>query len=319
MSGDLRAAVIGVGYLGRWHAEKFAAMEGVELLGVVDIDPERAAEVSAQVGAPAFADHRQIIDRVDLVSIAVPTGQHFTVARDFLAAGRHVLLEKPMTRTLAEADALIELATAKQVVLQVGHLERFNQAVLALQGVVREPRIVFSHRLAPYRARGADVSVVLDLMIHDIDIVLQTVGSTIEAVESVGCVGPSGRTDIANARLRFANGCVANITASRVSDETMRKFRVYGDDIVASVDCQARRIALCGCVADSGHDDRLGSLEQTFAPGDPLLDEIASFVAAVREGRPPLVSGDDGRRALEVALRIESCLGSGRGREGLNA
>lgn len=304
----LRAAVIGVGFLGRFHAQKLAAAEGVELVAVVDTDPGRAEEVAAESGTLALTDYRQILDRVDLVTIAVPTRCHFAIARDFLAAGRHVLLEKPITENIFEADELIRLAALNKVVFQAGHLERFNPAIMAMQGVVKDPRIVFSHRLAPYKLRGTDVSVVLDLMIHDIDILLQTIPSRISNLRSVGVVGPSGQPDIVNARLQFENGCIANVTASRVSSESRRQFRVFGVDQVASVDCQARRLAVLS--RDNTAASGVAMEEKSFAQGDPLREEIEAFVTAVREGTPPLVSGEDGRRALEVALQIDSRLES---------
>ncbi len=305
--GKLRAAVIGVGYLGRFHAQKLAAMDAVELVGVVDSSRQRAEEVAAEVGTGAFTDYREILDRIDLACIAVPTHHHFPVARDCLAAGRHILLEKPITQTTEEADELIRLAAEQRLVFQVGHLERFNPAVLALKGVINNPLFVESHRLAPFKPRGTDVNVVLDLMIHDIDIILNIVPSSVKLVNSVGVPVISEEVDIANARLQFENGCVANVTASRVSREAMRKIRIFQADAYISIDYQARKIAI---LRKEGKGLAVPGLpqvtmeEKTFEQGDALREEIQAFVTAVREGTPPLVTGEDGKRALELALEI---------------
>jgi len=307
----LRAAVIGVGYLGRFHAQKYRDHAGVTLVGVVDASRERAAEVAAEVGCVAFTDHRELIGQVDLVSIAVPTQYHFAVARDCLANRIHVLLEKPITQTIAEADELIRLADQYGLVLQVGHLERFNPAVLALQGVLNNPLFIESHRLAPFKPRGTDVNVVLDLMIHDIDILLSLVRHPIITINSVGLPVLSGEVDIANARLQFANGCVANVTASRASRETMRKIRIFQKDAYIAIDYQNRSIAIYkrqpGANLIPGLPDVVVE-ERSFAQSDALRDEIAAFVAAVANGTPPVVSGEDGKRALEVAMQISSRL-----------
>ena len=227
MSNKLRAAVIGVGYLGRFHAQKFQSNPDVDLIGVVDADATRAAEIASEVNTQAFTDYRDILSQVDLVSIVVPTKYHFAVAKDCFNAGCHVLLEKPVTQTVAEADELIRLADSKGLVFQVGHLERFNPAVMALKGVLQNPQFIESHRLAPFKTRGTDVNVVLDLMIHDIDILLSLVAHPVKTINSVGVPVLSEEVDIANARLQFENGCVANVTASRASRETMRKMRIF--------------------------------------------------------------------------------------------
>ncbi len=307
----LRALVIGVGYLGRFHAQKFAALEDVELIGVVDASAERAAEVAAEVGTRAYTDYRSLLDQVDLVSVVVPTQEHFQVARDCFAAGCHVLLEKPVTRTVEEADQLIELARSKNLVFQVGHLERFNPAILALQGVIKNPQFIESHRLAPFKPRGTDVNVVLDLMIHDIDIILSIVGHPIKTVNSVGVPVLSAEVDIANARLQFENGCVANVTASRVSREAMRKVRIFQPDAYISIDYQERKIAIYRKLEGESMIPGLPNIameEKSFTQSDALLAEIRSFVEVARQGGRPVVSGEDGRRALEVALQINTRL-----------
>lgn len=307
----LRAAVFGVGYLGRFHAQKYAGHGGVELVGVVDNNPQRAAEVAAEVGCAAFTDHRELLGKVDLVSIAVPTQFHHAVARDSLLAGCHVLVEKPITQTVAEAEELITLAAERKLVLQVGHLERFNPAVKALDGLLDNPLFIESHRLAPFKPRGTDVNVVLDLMIHDIDILLSLVRHPITTINSVGLPVLSGEVDIANARLQFANGCVANVTASRASRETLRKIRIFQKDAYFSIDYQNRSIAVFkrqpGANLIPGLPDIVME-ERAFPQGDPLRDEIEAFIAAVRDGTEPVVSGEDGKRALEVAMQISTRL-----------
>jgi predicted dehydrogenase len=309
--GKLRAAVIGVGHHGRLHARKYQLNPDVELVGVVDIDAETAAEVAGEVGAHPFADYREILPLVDLVSVVVPTQQHYAVAKGCFEAGCHVLLEKPVTRTLEEADELIRLAESKGLVFQAGHLERFNPAVLALRDVLQNPQFIESDRLAPFRPRGTDVNVVLDLMIHDIDLLLSMIPYPVKTVNSVGVPVLSEEVDIANARLQFENGCVANVTASRASRETMRKMRIFQQDAYISIDFQSHEIAIYRKQAGQHLIPGLPNIgveRSIFEKGDPLRDEIDAFVAAVRDGTPPLVSGDDGRRALEIAIRISGRL-----------
>ena len=303
----LRAAVIGVGYLGRFHAQKYRNNPDVDLIGIVDTNAGRADEVAAEVGARSFTDYRDILSLVDLVSIVVPTRYHFAVAKDCFSAGCHVLLEKPVTQTVAEAEDLIQLADSEGLVFQVGHLERFNPAVLALKGVLKNPQFIESHRLAPFKPRGTDVNVVLDLMIHDIDILLSLVMHPIKTINSVGVPVLSDEVDIANARLQFENGCVANVTASRASREAMRKMRIFQQDAYISIDFQSRKIAIYRKKTGLNLIPGLPGVtieERTFDQGDSLQDEINAFVASVRDGSPPVVSGADGKRALEVAMQI---------------
>jgi predicted dehydrogenase len=307
----LRAAVIGVGYLGRFHAQKYAALENVDLVGVVDASRERAEEVAAEVGTAAFTDYRRLLDSVDVVSIVVPTQHHYSVARECLEAGCHILLEKPVTQTVEEADRLIRLAEARNLIFQVGHLERFNPAVLALEGVLKNPQFIESHRLAPFKTRGTDVNVVLDLMIHDIDIILSMVPSGIKLVNSVGIPVLSEEVDIANARLQFENGCVANVTASRVSREAVRKIRIFQSDAYISIDYQSRKISIFrkddGGVPVPGLPN-VSMEEKSFEQSDALLAEITAFIDSVRSGTAPVVTGEDGKRALELALQINGKL-----------
>jgi predicted dehydrogenase len=303
----LRAGVIGVGYLGRFHAQKYAALENVDLVGVADVSRERAEKVAAEVGTTAFTNYGELLAQVDLVSIVVPTQHHFPVAKECLEAGCHILLEKPVTQTVAEADELIRMAADRHLVFQVGHLERFNPAILALRGVLKNPLFIESHRLAPFKTRGTDVNVVLDLMIHDIDIILNMVPSTVKVVNSVGVPVLSNEVDIANARLQFENGCVANVTASRASREAMRKIRIFQSDAYISIDYQERKIAIFRKGGEGLPIPGLPNVtmeEKSFEQGDALLAEIRAFIDAVGTGTAPPVTGEDGKRALELALQI---------------
>ena len=302
----IRAAVIGVGYLGRFHAQKYAQAPGCELVAVVDPRAEAREEVAAELKVRALEDYRGLLGAVDAVSVVTPTPTHFPLARDFLAAGVHVLVEKPITETPEEARELIALAARQQRVLQVGHLERFNAAILAAEPYLNAPRFVECHRLAPYRERGTDVNVVLDLMIHDIDIVQTIVGAPIVSIDAVGTPVFSEEIDIANARIRFANGCVANATASRVSMKTERKLRIFEDDAYLSLDLQQKILTL---IRKRAPGEPAGPLpvsieEQSLEPGDALRAEIESFLACIRAGRAPVVTGEAGLMALETAMRI---------------
>jgi predicted dehydrogenase len=304
----LRAAVVGVGYLGRFHAEKYAANPRAELVAVVDVDAERAREVAEALGAEALVDHRALAGRIDCASIAVPTQQHFEVARDLLEDGIDVLVEKPVTTTVEEAKALVELAVRGARVFQVGHLERFNPAVLALEGLVTQPRFIECHRLAPFSERGTDVDVVLDLMIHDLDVILSMVPSALRSVEAVGVPVLTGSVDIANARLRFANGCIANITASRVSMKRERKLRIFQADAYLAVDYGERRVLICRREPDGDGQAALTLEDREVPEGDALEAEIDAFLRAVSAREAPAVSGWDGLRALEVAHIIRESL-----------
>jgi predicted dehydrogenase len=302
----IRAAVVGVGYLGRFHAQKYAGAESCELVGVVDARPEAREKVASELRTEAYADHRELIGKVDAVSIATTTPAHFPIARDFLLAGVHVLVEKPITESLDEARQLIELAKAKGCVLQVGHLERFNAAILAAEPYLKAPRFVECHRLAPYKERGTDVNVVLDLMIHDIDIVQTIVGSPIVSIDAIGTTVFSDEIDIANARIHFESGCVANATASRVSMKTERKLRVIQDDTYLSLDLQQKSLTLMRRLPGTPGPGQLPvSIDElSFEQGDALKAEIESFLDCIRTGKPPVVGGQAGMQALETAMRI---------------
>ena len=233
-----RVAVVGAGYLGRFHAQKYAALDGVQLVAVADPDEAARERVAREAACAAVADYRQLLGEVDAVSVVTPTPLHHRVSREFLESGAHVLVEKPITATIEEARDLVATATRLGKVLQVGHLERFNPAIVAVEGILDRPRFVESNRLAPFKPRGTDVSVVLDLMIHDIDLILNIVGSPVASIDAVGAQVFTDEIDIANARLRFENGCVADATASRISMKSERKLRVFQSDAYLSIDLQ---------------------------------------------------------------------------------
>jgi predicted dehydrogenase len=297
----LRAAVVGVGYLGRFHAEKYASHAGAELVAVADVDPQRAHAVGAALGVEAVSDVGALLGRIDCASVAVPTQHHYAVTRALLDGGVDVLVEKPLTSTLDEAKTLVEVAVRGGRVLQVGHLERFNPAILALADLVTQPRFIECHRLAPFTERGTDVDVVLDLMIHDLDVILSMVPSAVRSVEAVGVPVLTPSVDIANARLRFANGCIANLTASRVSLKRERKLRIFQADAYLAVDYGERRVRICRREPSPDGQTALVLEEREVAERDPLEAEIDAFLCAVRERQPPPVTGWDGLRALEVA------------------
>ena len=302
----LRCAVIGVGYLGKFHAQKYAKTPGCELVAVVDSRQDVAEAVAGPLGCRALTDHRELLGEVDAVSIVVPTQAHHAVCLDFLRAGVHVLVEKPMTTTLAQADELIALADERKLTLAVGHLERFNPAALALEPLLADPRFIDSSRLAPFKPRATDVSVLLDLMIHDVDLILSLVDSEVDSVECSGARVLTSDIDIANARIRFANGCVANVTASRVSSKSERKMRVFQSQACHSLDFQSRTLTTYRGSADpmAAPENAIERQEQSFGEADPLYSEIVDFVGSIREGRAPKVGGRAGRRALEVVQRL---------------
>jgi predicted dehydrogenase len=306
----IRTAVVGVGYLGKFHADKYAACDQSELVAVVDADSARVAEVAGQLGVEALNDYRDLAGKVDAVSIVVPTRAHYEVAEYFLSRDVHLLLEKPMTATLEEARELNRLASEKGVVLQIGFLERFNPVYTALRNHCSVPRFIDASRIGPFKARGTDVSIVLDLMIHDLDIILSLVKSPIREIRATGAPVYSGNTDIANARIEFENGCVANVTASRISLKSERRMRVYQENSYLNVDFQERKIVRLG----RGQGEQMPGVpdvareEQSFPASDPLRDEIESFLSAVASGAVPPVTGQDGERALEAALMIEKAV-----------
>lgn len=302
----LRTAVIGVGYLGKFHAQKFAETSGSKLVAVVDVDAEARDRAARELGVEALADYRKLIGAVDAVSVVVPTPAHFQVAEAFLEGGAHVLVEKPITETVEQAARLVDIARQRNLVLQVGHLERFNPAVRALETQLHNPRFVESVRIAPYQVRGTDVDVVLDLMIHDIDLIQFIAGSPIDRVEAVGAAVITDKPDVANARIRFQSGCIANVTASRTSLKVERKIRIFQEACYFSADLHQKTVSVYRKGESTVGPLRLPiSIEQlTCDDEDALRLEIESFLAAVRNGTPPLVSGEDGKQALETAIDI---------------
>lgn len=302
------AAVVGVGYLGKFHAEKYAESDKASLVAVVDIDKARAESIGEQLGVAALSDYRELLGRVDCVSVAVPTRLHYEVASDFLKAGVDVLVEKPIASDIHQGRQLVDLAYARDRILQVGHLERFNPAIRRLENVIQEPRFVECHRLAPFVERGTDVDVVLDLMIHDIDVIASLVRSSVDRVEAIGVAVLTEKPDIANARITFANGCIANITASRVSIKRERKIRVFQTDAYLSIDYDQRRAQIYHKPPPGGGwmDIRAETIE--IKEADALADEIDAFLDCVRTRSLPLVSGAEGLRALEIASMISGQL-----------
>lgn len=302
----LRVGVIGVGYLGKFHAEKYAQMADVDLVAVVDVDEASAHKTAERLDTRAYLDHTDIYGKVDAVSIVTPTPSHFDVSRDFLDKGVDVLIEKPMTTTLKEADQLIALAREKGLIIQVGHLERFNPAVIALEDVIDGPMFIESHRLSIFKERATDVSVVLDLMIHDIDILLNFVGSKIKRIHSSGVAVITDRVDIANARLEFDNGCVANVTTSRVSMKNQRKIRLFQKNTYIAVDFAKREIITVrkGNGKEPGVIPGMQIHSRQFEEADALNTELQSFVRSVRTREKSKIPGEAGRNALAVALNI---------------
>jgi len=303
----LKIAVIGVGHLGEYHVQKYKAHPGVELVGVVDIDENRVHEIATRYHTTAYVDHHDILDRVDAVSLAVTTEMHFEVAKDVLAKGVHMLIEKPITYDLSEADILIRMAREMDLVLQVGLVERFNPAVVKMMTLLTRPVFVESHRMNLFTTRGLDVDVVLDLMIHDLDIILHMIPSEVREVHAVGMPVITDKTDIANARIVFEDGTAANLTASRVSGKMLRKIRVFQPDAYLSADCGKRQLTVISLdrqKRNSHNFPQVATAKKQYAESDPLNEEITAFVNAVSNRSEPVVTGEDGRNALRIALNI---------------
>ena len=301
----LRTAVVGVGYLGRFHAQKHRLVDGVELVAVCDRDVERARSVAAEVGTTAVADYRALLGQVDAVTIAATTAEHFALTKFFLEHDVHVLVEKPMTRTSAEAAVLTKLAAQRKLKLQVGHVERFNPALVAARETLTTVRFIECHRLAPFKGRGADVNVILDVMIHDLDVILSLVNSKPTSASAVGIPVLMDDIDIANARIEFANGAIANVTASRVSTTPQRRFRVFQPNQYVSIDFgngEVRRVTKDG----EWREGTTPLREETWnlEKGDALLAETKAFVDAIVTDQPCVVSGADGVASLELAEMI---------------
>ena len=306
MSNSLSVGVVGVGYLGRFHALIYARHPGVDLVGVVDTDPATARRVAGEAGCEAYTDAAALLSRVDAVSIVVPTTAHLAVARPFLERGVHVLLEKPIAATVAQGREIVGLARRHGVILQIGHLERFNAGVMALAERIERPRFIEAHRMSPFVARATDVDVISDLMIHDIDIVLSLIDSEIAHISAAGTPVLTDHIDIANARLEFGNGAVANVIASRVSREKMRRIRVFEHHRYQSLDFIEQRLDVAFPQQRAGEQwPEIVTQRLSIEPVKPLDAEIDAFVRSVGAGSAPLVGGQVGLRALEVALQVK--------------
>ncbi len=306
----IRCAVIGVGYLGRFHAQKYQLIPNADLVAVCDSNQDVVENVGQELGVKAYVDYKDLFGVVDAVSIAATTNQHFNIAKACLEQGIHVLIEKPITETVAQADELIQIAQKHHTKLQVGHLERFNSARMALDQYLKKPLFIESERLAPFNPRGTDVNVILDLMIHDIDIIQNMVQSPIVALEAQGTPVLTKGIDIANARITFANHCIANVTASRISFKTERKTRIFQADSYVSIDYHKKQLAVfkkgTGEMFPGIPDIKSEQLE--FAKGDALLEEIKAFLQCIEHNTPPLVTGEEGRDALETAEKITTLI-----------
>jgi predicted dehydrogenase len=302
----IKVGVLGVGYFGQFHAEKYAQLEGVELVGVVDVDHSRARAIAKRYQTQPFFQHTDLFNKVQAVSIAVPSPLHYSMTKDFFLQGIDVLLEKPISNTLEEADELIGLAESKGRILQVGHLERFNGALSGLEEKVQNPLFIESHRLGPFTGRGAEVDIVLDLMVHDIDILLSLLNAEVKQFQAVGIPLLTPCLDIANARIEFEDGCIASLTASRVSKEKIRKTRIFQSNGILSIDYLSQKLSLSQARGSLGKEKipEMVTEEIPVKKTDPLEAEIRSFLQSVRNRKKPRVSGVDGKRALELALQI---------------
>ncbi len=298
--GIAKVAVIGVGYLGKFHAQKYQMLDNCHLVALVDSHRSTLEQVSQQFpDVSVSTDYHHLTDIVDAVSIVTTTPSHYEIARHFLSHGKHVLLEKPMTSTIEQARELISLAGQNNALLQIGHIERFNPAVLAMDDYMQQPRFIESQRLAPFKGRGTDVSVVLDLMIHDIDIILSMVHSEIESIQASGMSVLSDDIDIANARITFTNKCVANVTASRVSNKNERKLRLFQHNAYLSADLSSHDLSIY-----TRADKQINAETLHFDASDALLTEITHFIKCIENKSPPLVTAEDGLRALKTADQI---------------
>ncbi len=295
----IRVGVVGVGHLGAIHAKDYARLDNVKLAGVCDCNIERALEIGKRFRTASYSDYEELFDKVDAASIVVPTSLHYNVAKDFLNHGIHVLIEKPVTKTLSEADELIGIAKENNLILQVGHIERFNSAILAIEPYIKKPKFIECQRLGPFHKRVQDVGVVLDLMIHDIDIVLGLMKQDVVNIEAVGLSTISNYEDVANVRLTFEDGTIADITASRVTKDVVRKMRIFQGESYLSLDYVSQEAMLFEKTGE-----KILTRKIKIKKKEPLKKELKSFIECVRTGRRPIVSGVEGRRALAVALEI---------------
>ena len=295
----LRIGVVGVGHIGSNHARIYSELPNAELVAILDIDPARADEIGGKYKAKAVASLNEFAGMIDAASVATPTSAHFSIARDLLAQGKHLLIEKPITEKTSDARDLAQVAAEKGLVLQVGHVERFNPVLSALEQRLTHPRFIEAHRLSPYPNRSTEIGVVLDLMIHDLEIILHLVDSTLENIDAVGVPVLSRGEDIANARLRFASGCIANVTSSRISPERMRKIRVFQEDAYLSLDYQGQSGEIYRRV-----DGQITREPVAIEKEEPLRQQLASFVLCALTGGEPRVSGSHAAAALELAVEI---------------
>ncbi len=295
----LKIGVIGVGHLGSIHAKVYSRLDNIKLIGICDCNLERAIEIGKKYHIASYSDYEDLFDKVDAVSIVVPTSLHYNIAKDFLNHNIHVLIEKPITKTLSEADELISIAKDKNLIIQVGHIERFNSAVLAIEPYLKKPKFIECQRLGPYHKRVQDVGVVLDLMIHDIDIVLGLMEQDVVNIEAVGLSTISNYEDVANVRLTFQDGTIADITASRVTKDVVRKMRIFQEDSYVSLDYVTQEAAIFKKTGDKIIGEKIKIRKK-----EPLKKELKSFIECARTGKRPIVSGIEGRRALQVALEI---------------
>jgi len=300
----LRAGVIGVGHLGQHHARLYAAIPGSQLVGIVDLSPDRAKVIADKLGTRVFPDIGGLLSHVDVVSVAVPTSAHHAVVKACLSAGKHVLVEKPIAVTSTEAQELVDLAKQRGLCLQVGHSERFNPVMQVMRPHIGRPAFVECHRLSSFSDRGTDVDVVLDLMIHDLDLVLSFNPGPVEEVRAAGVPVLSSTVDIANARIQFKGGCVANLTVSRVSTNKMRRFRVFQRDSYVSIDFQTRQGMVCRREQQGGPRPSIVVQQMQGGDEEPLKLQLASFLESARTGGRPVVSGEDGALALELAHQV---------------
>lgn len=302
----VRAAVVGVGHLGRFHSQKLAALKDkVEFNGLFDLDQKRLEEVAQELKVPTLKTLDEVVEKADAVIVASSTPSHYEICKKLLSHGKHVLVEKPITQTSEEANELCRLADEKNLVLQVGHVERFNPALMAVRKKLKKPLFIECHRLAPFKVRSTEVDVVLDLMIHDLDVILSLIDSEPKSVSAVGTPVLTKKIDIANVRIEFENGAVANVTSSRVSQNTQRKFRVFQQDQYLSIDFQSGEVNLLTKTGEWVNDELPLEAESfSLEKGDALMEEVSSFIQAVQSGSQPLVSGRDGLRALKLAEEI---------------
>jgi len=306
--------VIGVGHLGEYHVQKYKVHPDVDLVGIVDTNKDRANEIGQRYNVKVFGNHEEILGKVDAVSLAIPTESHFDVAKDILAEGVHLLIEKPITYMLEPADTLIRMAGEKGVILQVGLVERYNPAIVRMESMLKQPLFIEAHRMNKFTIRGTDVDVVLDLMIHDLDIILHIVPSEVKEIHAVGMSVITGKTDIANVRLIFENGAVANLTASRVSEKIIRKIRVFQPNAYLHADCYKREFTITRLDNGAGDLSNLPDLKtekETFPGRDPLADQIDFFIKSVIKGPGPVTRERDERKALKIAIDVINLIHEG--------